>query len=235
MTIEITALRSVPEGAKGLVRDIRVRWALEEAGLPYSVRKMDMRYDLRDERAADYLADSPFGQVPVYREGAVTMFETGAIVLHIGEASEALLPADPHGRGRAVSWVVAALNSIEPDVWNYATLNFFYSGQAWAKEASPIYRDNARKRLEPVAAYLGGKDWLEGDFTAGDLLMVSVLRILIGAGLVEKYDNLTAYMHRGIARPAFQKALAGQMAGFTGKAPDWYAAWAEKQKQGETA
>lgn len=212
--IEITALRSVPEGAKGLVRDIRVRWALEEAGLPYSVRKMDMRWDLRDERPADYLADSPFGQVPVYREGPVTMFETGAIVLHIGESSEALLPRDPHARGRAISWVVAALNSIEPDVWNYATLNFFYSGQDWAKQASPIYRDNARKRLEPVAAYLAGKDWLEGEFTAGDLMMVSVLRIFMRGDLTGDFPKLVDYVKRGEARPAFQRAMASQLADF---------------------
>jgi glutathione S-transferase len=214
MAIEITALRSVPDGAKGLVRDIRVRWALEEAGLPYSVCKMDMRMDLRDKRPAEYLADSPFGQVPAYREGEVTMFETGAIVLHVGENSEALLPRDPHGRGRAISWVVAALNSIEPDVWNYATLNFFYAGQDWARQASPIYRENARKRLEAVAAYLDGKDWLEGKFTAGDLMMVSVLRIFMRGDLTAEFPALVDYVKRGDARPAFQRALAAHLADF---------------------
>jgi glutathione S-transferase len=214
MAIEITALRSVPEGAKGLVRDIRVRWALEEAGLPYTVRKLDMRMDLRDKRTADYLAQNPFGQVPIYRDGPVTMFETGAIVLHIGETSEALLPRDPHARGRAMSWVVAALNSVEPEVWAYATLNFFYSGQEWAKQASPIYKDNARKRLEPVAAYLEGKDWLEGEFSAGDLIMISVLRIFMRTDLTADFPSLVDYVARGDARPAFQRALASQLADF---------------------
>jgi glutathione S-transferase len=212
--IEISALRSVPDGAKGLVRDIRVRWALEEAGLPYSVRKLDMRKDLREKRPADYLADSPFGQVPVYRDGTVTMFETGAIVLHIGETSETLLPRDPHGRGRAISWTVAALNSIEPDVWAYATLNFFYAGQEWAKQASPVFKENARKRLEPVTAYLGGKDWLEGEFSAGDLMMISVLRIFTRTDLTADFPMLTAYVARGETRPAFQRALAAQLADF---------------------
>lgn len=213
-TIEITALRSVPDGAKGLVRDIRVRWALEEAGLPYWVRPMDMRMDLRDERSAAYLAQNPFGQVPVYREGEVTMFESGAIVLHIGERSEALLPRDPHGRGRAASWLVAALNSVEPEVWAYAALNFFYSGQDWAKQASAIYKENARKRLEPVAAYLGDKEWLEGEFTAGDLMMICVLRIFARTDLTGEFPTLVEYVKRGDARPAFQRALAAQIADF---------------------
>ena len=214
MTIEITALRSVPDGAKGLVRDIRVRWALEEAGLPYAVRKLDMRMDLRDKRTAEYLTQNPFGQVPIYRDGEVTMFETGAIVLHIGETSEALLPRDPHARGRAMSWLVAALNSVEPEVWAYATLNFFYSGQEWANQASPIYKDNARKRLEPAAAYLDGKEWLEGEFSAGDLIMVSVLRIFMRTDLTADFPSLVDYVARGDARPAFQRALASQLADF---------------------
>ncbi|MGZ3270161.1 MAG: glutathione S-transferase family protein [Croceibacterium sp.] len=170
--IEITALKSVPEPAKGLVRDIRVRWALEEAGLPYAVRKLDMRMDLRDDRPADYLAESPFGQVPAYRDGDVAMFESGAIALHIGETNEALMPRDPQGRARAKSWVLAALNNVEPATWNYAMLRVFYGGQDWAEQARPIFEETARKRLEPVAAYLGDNDWLEGRFTAGDLLMV---------------------------------------------------------------
>jgi glutathione S-transferase len=212
--IEVTALRWVPEGARGLVRDIRVRWALEEAGLPYSIRPIEMRMDLRDERPAAYLAQNPFGQVPVYREGEVTMFESGAIVLHIAESSEALLPRDPHGRGRATSWLVAALNSVEPEVWAYAALNFFYSDQDWAKQAAPIYKDNARKRLEPVAAYLGDKEWLEGEFTAGDLMMVAVLRIFARTDLTAEFPTLTEYVKRGDARPAFQRAFAAQIADF---------------------
>lgn len=212
--IEITALEHVPDGAKGLVRDIRVRWALEEAGLPYSTRLLGMRMDLRGERPEAYLAQNPFGQVPVFRQGEVTMFETGAIVLHIGESSEALLPRDPHGRGRAASWLVAALNSVEPEVWAYAALNFFYSGEDWAKQAAPIYKENARKRLEPVAAYLGDKEWLEGSFTAGDLMMVAVLRIFARTDLVGEFPTLAAYVTRGDERPAFQRALAAQLADF---------------------
>jgi glutathione S-transferase len=214
MTIEITALKSVPAPAKGLVRDIRVRWALEEAGLPYSVRPLDMRMDLRDERPAGYLAQNPFGQIPVYRDGEVTMFETGAIVLHIGESSEALLPRDARGRARATSWVVAALNTVEPEIWHYATLRVFYSGQDWAAQAAPIFKENARKRLEPVAAYLAGKEWLEGQFTAGDLMMVSVLRIFARTDLIGEFPTLADYVARGDARPAFQRALAAQLSDF---------------------
>ena len=152
MTIEITARKNVPETAKGLVRDIRVRWALEEAGLPYTVRKLDMRMDLRDERPAEYLAESPFGQVPAYRDGEVAMFESGAIVLHIGESSEALLPRDPNGRARATSWAITALNNVEPAIWNHAMLGFFYRGPDCAEQARPLFEEQARKRLEPAAA-----------------------------------------------------------------------------------
>jgi glutathione S-transferase len=212
--IEITALRSVPEGAKGLVRDIRVRWALEEAGLPYTVRKLAMRMDLREDRSAEYLAESPFGQVPAYREGDVAMFESGAIVLHIGERSEALLPRDSQGRARATSWVLAALNNIEPTTWNYAMLGFFYRGEDWAEQARPPFEETAHKRLEPVAAYLGDKDWLEGRFTAGDLMMVSVLKVAARVGLLADYPTLAAYQARGEARPAYRRALAAHLADF---------------------
>ena len=136
-----------------------------------------MRMDLRDDRPAEYLAESPFGQIPAYRDGDVAMFESGAIVLHIGESSEALLPRDPPGRARATSWLFAALNNIEPATWNHAMLRVFYGGQEWAEQARPIFEEAARKRLEPVAAYLGDKDWLEGRFTAGDLMMVCVLEV----------------------------------------------------------
>jgi glutathione S-transferase len=214
MTIEITALKRVPETAKGLVRDIRVRWALEEAGLPYTVRKLDMRMDLRQDRPADYLAESPFGQVPAYRDGDVAMFESGAIVLHIGEISEALLPRDPQGRARATSWVLAALNNVEPATWNHAMLRVFYGGQDWAEQAKPIFEEAARKRLEPVAAYLGDKDWLEGEFTAGDLMMICVLKIAGRTGLLDDFPTLAAYQARGEARPAYRRALAAQLADF---------------------
>jgi glutathione S-transferase len=214
MAIEITALKSVPEPAKGLVRDIRVRWALEEAGQPYTVRKLDMRMDLRGDRPTDYLAESPFGQIPTYREGDVAMFESGAIVLHIGERSEALLPRDAFGRARATSWLLAALNNIEPATWNYAMLGVFYGGKDWAEQAKPIFEEAARKRLEPVAAYLGDKDWLEGHFTAGDLMMVCVLKVARRRGLLDDFPTLAAYQARGEKRPAYQRALASQLADF---------------------
>jgi glutathione S-transferase len=212
--IQITALRSVPELAKGLVRDIRVRWALEEAALPYTVRKFDMRMDLRQERPADYLAESPFGQVPAYRDGEVAMFESGAIVLHIGESSEALLPRDPQARARATAWLITALNNIEPAIWNCAMLGFFYRGQEWTEQARPLFEEHARKRLEPVAAYLGDKHWLEGEFTAGDLMMVCVLQVAARNGLLDGFPTLAAYLARGEARPAYQRALAAQLADF---------------------
>ena len=222
MTVQITALKWVPEGARGLVRDIRVRWALEEAGIPYTVDKLDMRMDLRDERPADYLAQNPFGQVPVYRDGDVVLFESGAIVQHIGETNEALLPGDEQARGRATSWLMAALNSIEPEVWAYASLNFFYSGEDWAKQASPIFKENARKRLEALAGYLGEKEWLESQFTAGDLMMICVLRIFVRTDLTADFPTLVDYVKRGDARPAFQRALAAQLADFDDEPP---AAW----------
>lgn len=214
MTVQITALKWVPEGAHGLVRDIRVRWALEEAGVPYTVEKLDMRMDLRDERPAAYLAESPFGQVPAFRDGDIAMFESGAIVLHIGETSEALLPRDARGRARATSWLVSALNNVEPATWNHAMLGFFYKDQDWAGQARPLFEADARKRLEPVAAYLGDKEWLEGRFTAGDLMMVCVLKIAARTGLLADYPTLAAYHARGEARPAYKRALAAQLADF---------------------
>jgi len=173
--------------------------------------------DLRDQRPAEYLAESPFGQVPGYRDGEVAMFESGAIVLHIGERSEALLPRDANGRARAASWLLAALNNVEPATWNYAMLRVFYGGQDWAEQAKPIFEENARKRLEPVAAYLGEKEWLEGRFTAGDLMMVCVLKVAGRTGLLDVFPTLAAYQARGEARPAYQRALAAQLADFEDK------------------
>jgi glutathione S-transferase len=203
----VSVLAGVPEGGRGLVRDLRVRWALEEAGVPYSVRKLPWM----KERPADYLAEHPFGQVPSYREGEVSMFETGAIVLHIAERSEALLPRDPHGRGRAISWVFAALNSVELDAWPYEMVDYFGPGD-WIAGAKAAFEAQTRRRLDRVADYLGDKGWLEGTFTAGDLMMVSVLRRI--PELLADYPTLAAYMARGEARPAFRRALAAQLADF---------------------
>ena len=215
MTAVVSAYSWVPGFARGLVRDLRVRWALEEAGRPYSIRLLDPR----SERPADYLAEQPFGQVPSYADGEVRMFESGAIVLHIGAACETLLPPDPQGRAMATAWVLAALNSVEPSVQELAGLDLFHKGKPRAAERRPDAEAMVRQRLARVAAHLGEREWLEDRFTAGDLMMISVLRILRHTDLVAEHPRLAAYQARGEARPAFQKALAGQMADFEDLAP----------------
>ena len=212
--IVISAFRSVPPFARGLVRDLRVRWALEEAGLPYAQRLLaDGEKD-----SADYRAWQPFGQVPAYEEsngGApLRLFESGAIVLHIGERSEALLPRDPAAKARATEWLVAALNSVEPHVQNLAAIDLFYVNEEWAKLRRPGAEEMVRNRLRAVATALGDKEWLTDDrFTAGDLMMATVLRILRHTELVAQ-ASLDEYLGRCEARPAFQRALAAQMGTF---------------------
>lgn len=208
--VQVSVLGAVPDVAKGLVRDLRVRWALEEAGTPYSVRK----FEFLGERSADYLAEQPFGQVPSYRDDEVSLFESGAIVLHIAEGCEALLPRDPQARARATSWLFAALTSVEPHVWALQLLNIFFADRPWKEDARPVIEENVRKRLRRVAEHLGDKEWLEGSFSAGDLMMVCVLRVLRRTNLVAEHANLAAYVARGEARPAFQRALAAQLADF---------------------
>jgi len=219
--IRVTAFRWVPPFAQGLVRDLRVRWALEEAGLPYEARLIGL--DERDSRA--HRAHQPFGQVPVYEEEEeggepFVLFESGAIVLHIAERSEALLPRDPAGRARTVQWMFAALNTIEPHIQNFGFVAGPFKDEEWAKLRRPALQEMAEKRLDELAARLGGREWLEGDFTAGDLLMVSVLRILGSTDLVSSRPSLAAYQARGEARPAFQRALAAQCAPFAENAPE---------------
>jgi glutathione S-transferase len=205
--IEITAFQWVPEFAQGLVRDLRVRWALEEAGLAYKVRVVGQ------ERPLEYLKEQPFDQVPCFNDGKVRIFETGAIVQYIGEQSEALLPRDPQGRYRAIQWTYAALNSVEPAIVNLLSLDFFYADEEWAKLRRPGAEDFARLKLKRVSEWLGDKPWLEGNrFTIGDLLMVTELRFLRHTGLVAGFPNLADYQQRGEARPAFQRALADQLA-----------------------
>ncbi len=208
--VRISAFGWVPEFAKGLVRDLRVRWALEEAGIPYSTRLLDARA----ERPADYFSEQPFGQVPSYRDGEVSLFESGAIVLHIGEGCETLLPADPQGRGRATGWVIAALNSVEPVISQLAAIDLFHSEEEWAQARRPGVVDMVRGKLARVAEHLGDKDWLEERFTAGDLMMVTVLRNLRHTDLVAQFPPLAAYRARGEARPAFRRALDAQLADF---------------------
>jgi glutathione S-transferase len=211
--IRVSAFQSVPPFAQGLVRDLRVRWALEEAGIPY---EQHLLADGEKEGAA-YRAWQPFGQVPAYDEDGLRLFESGAIVLHIAgkeEAGETLLPADPGPRARATEWMFAALNTIEPQIQNLAAIDLFYAAEDWAKARRPGAEQMAQKRLADLAAALGDKDWLgDGRFTAGDLLMATVLRILRHTGLVAE-AGLGDYLARCEARPAFGRALAAQMAAF---------------------
>lgn len=213
--IEITAFAWVPPFAQGLVRDLRVRWALEEAGVPYRERLLEAM----NERPEDYFREQPFGQVPIYNEGDIHMFETGAIVLHIGERSEVLMPRDPAGRARSTSWVVAALNSIEPMIMELVSIDIFNAKADWARARRPEAEKNVRKRLGRLSNWLGERDYLEDRFTAGDLMMTTMLRILRHTDLVAEYPNLAAYQARCEARPAFQRALEAQLAPFREHGP----------------
>jgi glutathione S-transferase len=212
--IEITAFRWVPEFAQGVVRDLRARWALEEAGLDYRVRLVGQ------ERPPEYLLEQPFDQVPCFSDGQVRIFETGAIVQYLGEQSEALLPRDPQGRYRAIQWTYASLNSVEPAILNLLLIDIFFVGEEWAKLRRPGAAEFAKGKLKRVSDWLGDKTWLEGDrFTIGDLLMVTVLRFLRHTDLVAQFPNLDAFMKRGEARPAFQRALADQLAVYAANQP----------------
>jgi glutathione S-transferase len=197
--------------ARGHVRDIRVRWALEEAGLPYRTRLLEQG----DQDKPDYRALQPFGQVPIFEEDGLVLFETGAIVLHIGERSEALLPKNPHARARAMQWLIAALNSIEPFVMNVLLIDFFYTNEEWAKLRRPSAVDFLRRRLAALSTSLGDKPYLDGEgFTAGDLMMATVLRALQYTDLVKGDVRLGPYVERCTARPAFKRALDGQLGDF---------------------
>jgi len=213
--ITVTAFRWVPPFAQGLVRDLRVRWALQEAGLPYQVRLIGFE----DQATPAYRAQQPFGQVPVYEEDGLTLFESGAIVLHVAERSEALLPADAAGRARARTWVLAALNSMEPAFDPLGDIDLFHADEEWAKARRPEAEAGALERLDKLAAWLGDRDYLEDRFTAGDLMMTTVLRNLRHTDLVARFLNLEAYRQRCEARPAFQRALAEQMATFEQNTP----------------
>lgn len=213
--IEITAFRWVPDAAKGLVRDLRVRWALEEAGLDYRVRLLSFQ-----EKPADYVKEQPFEQVPCFSDDTVRIFESGAVVQYVGEQSEALLPRDPQGKYRAIQWTYAALNSVEPALFSLLAIDLFYPNEEWAKLRRPGAADFVRLKLKRVSDWLGGKQWLEGDrFTIGDLMMVTVLRVLRHTDMVAEFPNLAAYLKRGEARPAFKRALADQLAVFAANEP----------------
>jgi glutathione S-transferase len=212
--IEITAFRWVPEFAQGVVRDLRARWALEEAGLDYRVRLVGQ------ERPPEYLLEQPFDQVPCFSDGQVKIFESGAIVQYIGETTETLLPRDPQGKFRAIQWTYAALNSVEPAILNLLLIDIFYAGEEWARLRRPGAADFATNKLKRVSEWLGEKTWLEGDrFTIGDLIMTTTLRFLRHTDIVAEFANLADYLKRAEARPAFQRALADQVAVYAANQP----------------
>lgn len=218
--IEITAFRWVPDFAQGLVRDLRIRWALEETGQAYRVRLLDALHP----RPPEYFLEQPFGQVPAYRDREVQLFESGAILIHLGLKDERLLPAETAPRMRAVAWLIAALNSVEPAFFELIAIDIFNRGQAWTKERRPQLIERIDGRLGHLSGALGDNEWLEGQFTIADLMLVAVLRQLRHTDLVAQHPNLAAYVKRAEARPAFQRALADQLAAFR-----------EHQPQGEPA
>jgi glutathione S-transferase len=208
MTITITAFERSPDGGKGLARDTRVRWALEEAGLPYAVRLVSFRA----MKEPAYLALHPFGQIPTYENGDLVLFETGAIVFHIAEHHAGLLPDEANARARAITWMFAALNTVEPPILEFVTARIHERDKPWSEARLPLVADRVRARLDQLSARLGDADWLDGAFSAGDLLMVSVLLRLRASGILDEYPNLAAYVARGEARPAYQRAFAAQLA-----------------------
>ena len=208
MTITITAFEQSPDGGKGLARDTRVRWALEEAGQSYEVRLVSVA----DMKAPAHLAAHPFGQIPTYQEGDLVLFETGAIILHIAERHGGLLPEGVDARARAIAWMFAALNTVEPPILELVTARFLESGKPWSEARLPLVHDRIRARLGQLSTHLGDGPWLDGAFSSGDLLMVSVLLRLRASGLLDEHPNLAAYVARGEARPAYARAFAAQLA-----------------------
>ena len=226
----ITAFDSVPDFARGQVRDLRVRWALEEVGQPYDVLYLSQG----SQKAAPHRARQPFGQVPTYEDGGLILFESGAIVLHIAEQHGTLLPRDPAARARAVEWMFAALNTVEPPIMDLSIIDIFEADQPWSKPRRPSVEARVRQRLGDTAARLGDKDWFDGDFSAGDLMMIAVLRIIAHDPLLAEHPRLLAYMERGTGRPAFQRALQAQLDGFAGSPPPGFAEWQARMQQGQT-
>ena len=207
----ITAFEASPDRGRGLARDMRVRWALEEVGQPYEVRLLSFGA----MKAPAHLALQPFGQIPTYEEGDLALFESGAIILHIAERHAGLLPTDANARARAIGWMFAALNTMEPPIVERSGAVLLERDKPWHEARLPLLDDRVRYRLNQLSRRLGGADWLDGEFSAGDLLMVTVLRRLDGSGLVGEHPNLGAYVARGVARPAYQRAFAAQLAVFT--------------------
>lgn len=210
MNPTITAFESSPDRGKGLSRDVRVRWALEETGQPYDVRLLS--FGALKQPA--HLGLQPFGQIPTYEEGDLTLFDSGAIVLHIAERHPGLFPEDANGRARAITWMFTAVSTMEPPIVEHGMMRIFESREPWFEPRIAMIEQRVRTRLEQLSARLGDADWLDGAFSAGDLLMVSVLQRLRSSNLVDEYPNLATYVARGEARPAYQRAFAAQLAVF---------------------
>ena len=215
-TPTITAFEQSPDRGKGLARDMRVRWALEEVGQPYEVRLVSFAA----MKSPAHRALHPFGQIPTYEEGELVLFESGAIVLHLAERRAGLLPDDANARARAITWMFAAVNTIEPPILDLQNIKFQERDKPWYEQRLPMVEDRIRDRLRELSARLGREEWLDGSFSAGDLMMVAVLLRLRASGLLDEYPNLSAYVARGEARPAYQRAFAAQLAVFTGSAHD---------------
>jgi glutathione S-transferase len=207
----ITAFESSPDRGRGQARDMRVRWAFEEVGQPYDVRLVSFAA----MKQPAHLALHPFGQIPTYEDGDLTLFESGAIVLHIAERHDGLLPKDTHARARAIAWIFAALSTVEPPIVELSMAMMLERDKSWYAERQPMLQDRVRTRLGELTRRLGGADWLDGAFSAGDLMMVTVLRRLATSGLLDEYPDIAAYVTRGEARPAFRRAFDAQLAVFT--------------------
>ena len=215
MTVTITAFERSPDGGKGLARDTRVRWALEEVGQSYEVRLVSFRA----MKESAHLALHPFGQIPTYEEGDLALFETGAIVFHIAERHAGLLPDDGNARARAITWIFAALSTVEPPILELGTARLLEGDKSWSAQRVPLVKDRVRNVLGQLSRRLGDADWLDGAFSAGDLMMVSVLLRVKASGLLDEYPNLSVYVARGEARPAYKRAFDAQLAVNTGKPP----------------
>lgn len=214
MTPTITAFERSPDRGRGLARDMRVRWALEEAGQPYEVRLVSFSA----MKEAPHRALHPFGQIPTYEEGPLALFESGAIVFHIAERHAGLLPDDLNDRARAIAWMFAALSTVEPPIIDLQIAKLVERDESWHEQRLPLVEGRVRDRLDDLSSRLGDAEWLDGEFSAGDLLMVEVLRRLSSSGMLDEYRNLAAYVARGEARPAFRRAFDAQLAVFTGVA-----------------
>jgi len=215
MTITITVFERSPDGGKGLARDMRVRWTLEEVSQPYEVRLVSFKA----MKEPAHLALHPFGQIPTYEEGELALFETGSIIFHIAERHAGLLPNDAHARARAITWMFAAVNTVEPPILELANAKLLEHDKPWSKERQPLVEDRVRNRLKQLSTRLGSADWLDGGFSAGDLMMVHVLQGLKSSGILDEFPNLAAYVARGEARPAYKRAFAAQLAVNAGKPP----------------